>query len=103
MRPEDIFASTQTALAELAEALRASPGLGLVLEGHADERGTAEYNLALGERRAQAVRDFLVAAGVEARRITTVSYGEERPLDPGHDEVAWALNRRVHFIVRPLP
>jgi peptidoglycan-associated lipoprotein len=95
--------TARTMLGELAQALRANPGLGLLLEGHADERGTPEYNLALGERRAQAVKDFLVAAGVEAGRLATVSYGEERPLDPGRDEVAWALNRRVHFVVRPAP
>jgi peptidoglycan-associated lipoprotein len=95
--------AARTSLGELAQALRANPGLGLLLEGHADERGTPEYNLALGDRRAQAVRDFLIAAGVEAGRLATVSYGEERPVDPGHDEVSWALNRRVHFVVRPAP
>jgi peptidoglycan-associated lipoprotein len=99
----ELLETTRSALGELAQALRANPQLGLLLEGHADERGTPEYNLALGERRAQAVKDFLVAAGVDASRISTVSYGEERPLDPAHEEPAWALNRRVHFVVRPVP
>jgi peptidoglycan-associated lipoprotein len=95
--------AARTSLGELAQALRANPRLGLLLEGHADDRGTPEYNLALGERRAQAVKDFLVAAGVDASRLATVSYGEERPVDPAQDEIAWALNRRVHFVVRPVP
>jgi peptidoglycan-associated lipoprotein len=71
----------------------------LRLEGHADERGTTEYNLALGERRAKAVADYLTASGISAARIETVSYGEERPAAPGHDEESWALNRRVELIL----
>lgn len=71
----------------------------VVIEGHCDERGTVEFNLALGERRAQAVRDYLVTLGVAQERLTTVSLGKERPLDPGHDEAAWARNRRAHFVV----
>ena len=71
----------------------------IVVEGHCDERGTTEYNLALGERRARAVRDYLVAAGVNAKRISRISYGEERPFVLGHDESAWKWNRRVHFVV----
>lgn len=70
----------------------------VVLEGHCDERGTTEYNLALGDRRANAARDYLVHYGVEASRLSTVSFGEERPFDPGHDESAWSSNRRVHFV-----
>ena len=70
------------------------------VEGHCDERGTNEYNLALGERRATAAKQALVAAGIEATRITTVSYGEERPADPGHSETAWSKNRRAEFRVR---
>jgi len=69
-----------------------------VVEGHADERGTNEYTLALGERRATAVRDYLVAAGIAADRIRTISYGEERPFVLGHDESAWRWNRRGHFV-----
>ncbi|MFO7918286.1 MAG: OmpA family protein, partial [Anaerolineae bacterium] len=68
--------------------------------GHADERGTREYNLALGERRAAAVRDFLQSAGVSSRQIEIVSYGEERPEDPGHNEAAWSRNRRAVLIYR---
>jgi len=69
------------------------------LEGHADERGTVEYNLALGQQRARAVYDYLTSVGIPAARLSTVSFGKERPLDPGHDESAWAKNRRVHFAV----
>ncbi len=69
----------------------------IVVEGHCDERGTAEYNLSLGHRRARAVREVLVKAGVSAERIAVVSYGEERPFVLGHDESAWKWNRRVHF------
>jgi peptidoglycan-associated lipoprotein len=67
------------------------------LEGHTDERGTAEYNLALGERRARAIFDSLVSQGIDRSQLETISYGEEVPLDPGHNEEAWARNRRVHF------
>jgi peptidoglycan-associated lipoprotein len=69
------------------------------LEGHCDERGTVDYNLALGDQRAQAARDYLLSLGVAPGRLEIVSYGKERPLDPGHDEAAWAKNRRVHFAV----
>jgi peptidoglycan-associated lipoprotein len=72
----------------------------VTIEGHCDERGTKAYNLALGEKRANAARDYLVANGVNASRITTVSYGKERPFDPGHTEAAWAKNRRAHFVVK---
>ena len=71
----------------------------LLVEGHCDERGTDEYNLALGERRALAVRRYLVALGVSADRLHTISYGEEKPADPGHDEAAWSKNRRAEFKV----
>ena len=71
----------------------------VTVEGHCDERGTVEYNLALGDQRAQAVLTYLVSLGVSADRLKAVSYGKERPLDPGHDEAAWSRNRRVHFFV----
>jgi peptidoglycan-associated lipoprotein len=71
----------------------------ITIEGHADERGTAEYNLALGERRALAARNYLVSLGVPANRLRTVSYGKEFPFDPGHTEEAYAKNRRAHFVV----
>jgi peptidoglycan-associated lipoprotein len=77
--------------------LRANPSATVVIEGHCDERGTVEYNLALGERRAQAAREYLVAAGINPERISTVSYGKERPFVLGHDEDAWRWNRRAHF------
>jgi peptidoglycan-associated lipoprotein len=69
------------------------------VEGHCDERGTVDYNLALGEQRARAARDYLASLGVAAERLRVVSFGKERPLDPGHDEAAWARNRRAHFAV----
>ena len=71
----------------------------VMVEGHCDERGTVEYNLALGNQRAQVTRDYLASLGVAADRLRTTSYGKERPLDPGHDESAWAKNRRAHFAV----
>lgn len=83
-----------------AEVLRDNPSRRLVIEGHCDERGTREYNLALGERRADAVRSFLSASGVAGSRVETVSYGEERPDDPGEGESSWARNRRAVMIYR---
>ena len=77
-----------------AEYLENNPNMALVLEGHADERGTREYNLALGERRANSVKDYLVAAGVNPERIKTISYGKERPVALGSNEDAWLQNRR---------
>jgi peptidoglycan-associated lipoprotein len=71
----------------------------VTIEGHCDERGTVDYNLALGEQRARAARDYLASLGVAADRMRVVSFGKERPLDPGHDEAAWARNRRDHFAV----
>jgi peptidoglycan-associated lipoprotein len=71
----------------------------ITIEGHADERGTAEYNLALGERRAVAARAYLISLGIPADRLKTVSYGKEFPFDPGHSEAAWSKNRRAHFVV----
>jgi len=70
------------------------------IEGHCDERGTGDYNLALGERRAQAAKEFLISYGVDGTRIETISYGENRPFAMGHDEAAWAQNRRAHFVVQ---
>jgi peptidoglycan-associated lipoprotein len=96
----DLTAAARQVLDELGTALKAYPALALRIEGHADERGTTEYNLALGARRAQAARDYLAALGIDPSRLEAVSYGEERPLDPGKNEVAWALNRRVHFVVK---
>lgn len=80
-----------------AEVLKASAGQVVTLEGHCDERGTVEYNIALGERRAREAKNYLVNLGVPDSQLRTISYGEERPFDPGHDESAWSQNRRVHF------
>ena len=83
-----------------AHLLRDNASTKIVIEGHCDERGTVEYNQALGERRAQAARDYLVQAGIAEARIQVISYGKERPFDPGHDEAAWAKNRRAHFALQ---
>ena len=85
----------QDTLRRQAEWLRTYPAVRVVIEGHADERGTREYNLALGERRATAVRNYLVALGIAPTRVETVSYGKERPVALGSNETAWALNRRA--------
>ena len=82
-----------------AEVLRKYPTWIITIEGHCDERGTAEYNLALGERRALAAKTYLVSLGIPTERLRTVSYGKEFPFDPGHDEAAWSKNRRAHFVV----
>ena len=71
----------------------------VTIEGHCDERGTAEYNLALGERRAVAARTYLISLGIDANRLRTVTYGSEFPFDPGHQESAWSRNRRAHFVI----
>jgi len=81
------------------EWLKAHPGVRITIEGHCDERGTSEYNLALGQRRARATWEYLVAAGIDPGRLTILSYGEERPFVLGHDESAWKWNRRAHFVV----
>ena len=80
--------------------LKGNAGAKLLIEGHTDERGTAEYNLGLGERRAKSVKDYLIAAGIAADRVSTISYGKERPFVLGHDESAWKWNRRGHFTIQ---
>ena len=82
-----------------AEILKRYPSWMITIEGHCDERGAAEYNLALGERRAVAAQAYLVSLGIAPSRLRTVSYGKEFPFDPGHDEAAWARNRRAHFVI----
>ena len=79
--------------------LRAFPDVSVIVEGHCDERGTNEYNMALGDRRARSVTSFLSDMGIAPGRLTTISYGEERPLDPQQNEEAWAKNRRAHFVI----
>jgi len=90
-------ASTKAVLSANATIMQRHADLRLEVQGHCDERGTTDYNLALGQRRAKAVRDYLVGAGVAPSRVQTVSLGEERPLANGHGEVAWAENRRAEF------
>ena len=82
-----------------AQWLQQHPETRVTIEGHCDERGTVEYNLALGDLRSQSVREYLVSLGVAADRITTVSFGKERPLDAARNEAAFARNRRAHFVV----
>jgi len=89
----------QQVLQTNASVLKKYPGMQVTVEGHCDERGTAEYNLALGERRALAAKNYLVSLGIPADRIKTVSYGKEFPFDPGHDDGAWQKNRRAHFVI----
>ena len=95
----DISAEAQRILDANAEVLKKNATWVITIEGHCDERGTAEYNLALGERRAVAAQSYLVALGIPASRVKIVSYGKEFPFDPGHDEAAWAKNRRAHFVI----
>ena len=82
-----------------AQWIKGHSDVNIQIEGHCDERGSNEYNINLGQKRADAVREYLFRLGVDPKRITTVSYGEERPIDPGHDEAAWAKNRRAQFLV----
>lgn len=95
----EIGGEGQTVLNANAAAMKRYATWTVTIEGHCDERGTAEYNLALGERRAIAARAYLVSLGIPADRLRTVSYGKEFPFDPGHDETAWAKNRRAHFVI----
>ena len=96
----DVRAGDKGTLDENAKWLKSNQSALLLIEGHADERGTNEYNLALGERRAKATRDYLVSVGVDAGRITVISYGEERPTCTEKAEGCWAKNRRAHFLVK---
>ncbi len=94
IRPEDT-----EILKASAAVLQKNPKVKIQIEGHCDERGTSEYNLALGERRANSAKKYLVSLGIPESRISTISYGKEKPLDPAHNEEAWAKNRRDHFII----
>jgi peptidoglycan-associated lipoprotein len=95
----EVDATAQQALNANAGILKKYPSWVVTIEGHSDERGTGEYNLALGERRAMSARTYLVSLGVSGDRLRTVSYGKEFPFDPGHDEAAWAKNRRAQFVL----
>ena len=92
-------ATARTVVEAAAETLRQQSTWTVTIEGHCDERGTAEYNLALGERRATAARDYLVSLGISADRLKSVSYGKEFPFDAGHTDAAWAQNRRAHLVI----
>ena len=95
----NLSASGRDALKSNAQWLTENATATIQIEGHCDERGTTEYNLALGERRANAARDYLQKLGVDASRMSVISYGEERPLDPATGEAAWAKNRRAQFVI----
>jgi peptidoglycan-associated lipoprotein len=94
-----IRGDAQQILARKVSVLRANPNVALTIAGHADERGSVEYNLALGARRASAVREYLEGFGIAGNRLEVTSYGEDRPLDPGSNESAWARNRRAEFTI----
>jgi peptidoglycan-associated lipoprotein len=95
----DLRTDARATLDRKASFLNQNSSVRVQIEGHCDERGTEEYNLALGERRANAAKQYLTTAGISAGRLSTISYGKERPLDPGHNEAAWAKNRRDHFVI----
>jgi peptidoglycan-associated lipoprotein len=96
----DLKADARDTLKENAEYLKNNADLNVLIEGHCDERGTIEYNLALGQRRAMAVRDYYISLGIAASRLGTISYGAEKPFDNGHSEAAWSKNRRAETKVR---
>ncbi|EAT15631.1 peptidoglycan-associated lipoprotein Pal [Desulfuromonas acetoxidans] len=96
-----LSAEARDTLAENMRYLQANPGTTLVIEGHCDERGSDEYNLALGERRAVAAQQYLTSMGVATDRLSTISYGEEKPVDMASTEEAWAKNRRAEFVPKP--
>lgn len=96
----ELDATAQDILRQKAAWLRANPDANIIIQGNCDERGTVEYNLALGDRRARSAKEFLKNLGIAASRMTTISYGEERPLDPAHNEQAWAKNRRDQFVIK---
>jgi peptidoglycan-associated lipoprotein len=95
VRPEDTVVLKENAAVLMTKLPKAK----IQIEGHCDERGTVEYNLALGERRANSAKKYLISLGISEDRISTISYGEEKPFDPGHTEEAWAKNRRAHFVI----
>jgi len=94
-----VLSKEESKLIIVSEKLKSDPNAKLLIEGHCDERGTEEYNRSLGERRALALREALVHAGIDAGRIRTISYGKDKPADTGHDEAAWSKNRRGEFIL----
>lgn len=94
-----LSSATTSQLNANVEFLKSNPTVDIQIEGHADERGGIQYNLALGEKRAKSVRDYLVANGISSNRISVISYGKERPVAEGHDEAAWSKNRRANFVI----
>lgn len=96
-----LTSETRRELANNADWIKANSNVTMQIEGHCDSRGSVEYNLALGERRAQSVKDYLVSLGIDARKLTIISYGKEKPIAQGDDESAWSRNRRANFV--PLP
>ncbi|MGD9212296.1 MAG: peptidoglycan-associated lipoprotein Pal [Desulfobacteraceae bacterium] len=94
-----VLSAAQMMLQEKASWLEDNSDIKVIIEGHCDERGTEAYNLALGERRAEAVKNYLIDLGINPKRLTSISFGEERPVDPAQNESAWAKNRRVHFAI----
>jgi peptidoglycan-associated lipoprotein len=92
--------SAKAVLNKKAKWLKDHPNGKALIEGHCDERGSTEYNLALGQKRAEAAMQFIIALGVESSRVSTISFGKEKPPDPGHNEAAWAKNRRAHFVLK---
>lgn len=94
-----LSATAQEKLRKKAELMKRYPTISAVVEGHCDERGTSEYNLALGDRRAESAKAYMVNLGVSPARLVTISYGEEKPVDPSSTEDAWARNRRAHFVI----
>jgi len=95
-----LSATAQGILKDKANFMNKYKSMSIVIEGHCDERGTNEYNLALGDRRAESAKSFLLKLGISASKIKTISYGEEKPVDMGHDEAAWEKNRRAHFVIQ---
>lgn len=94
-----LMPEAQDILVRKADYMRTNPNVSITIEGHCDERGTEAYNMALGERRAEAAREFLSNLGISINRLSIISYGEERPVDPASNEAAWAKNRRAHFVI----
>jgi peptidoglycan-associated lipoprotein len=92
--------SAKAVLNKKAKWLKDHPNGKALIEGHCDERGSTEYNLALGQKRAEAAMQFITALGIEPSRLSTISFGKENPVDPGHTEAAWSKNRRVHFVLK---
>jgi peptidoglycan-associated lipoprotein len=92
--------SAKAVLNKKAKWLKDRPNAKALIEGHCDERGSTEYNLALGQKRAEAAMQFILALGIDPSRVSTISFGKEKPADPGHNEAAWAKNRRAHFVLK---